>query len=388
MLILLLICFGSLCQGKVLPHRWVYVSRSLNRDGDIVDIKSIAKTAAESGLNGMVLAAGLDRLDRQSQAYFTRLQQVRRICKDNNVEIIPIIFSVGYGGSVLGHDKNLAAGMPVEDALYIVENGTARFVEDSPATIANSGFEEYQGNRLMGYRFHDRPGEVSFVDEKVYRSGKASLRFENFGGYEHGHARVMQEVEVQPQRCYRLTCMVQKESLEPEGAFRVTVLTPDGRSLAPWDPKVPPTTDWRKIEMGFNSLNYDKVRIYLGAWGGVSGRFWVDDLNIEEVGLLNVLRRPGTPIRVRGERTGITYKENRDYAVIADPKLNFRFDHGSGVIETLPAGRIRNGERLRVSYYHGMAINSGQVSVCMSGIVKHRSLLSPASSPDCSRLNE
>ena len=365
-LVLLLICFSSLCQGRVLEHRWVYVSRSLNRDGDIVDIKSIVKTAAESGLNGMVLSAGLDRLDRQSQGYLGRLERVTRICKQGNIEIVPIIFSVGYGGSVLGHNKNLAAGMFVRDALYVAENGRANFVPDSPAIITNAGFEKYDGNRLMGYRFHDRPGEVSFVDRKVYRSGRASLRFENFGRYEHGHARVMQEVDVHPQRCYRLTCMVRTESLEPEGSFRVSVLAPDGRSLAPWDPKVPATADWREVVMGFNSLNYDKVRIYLGAWGGISGRFWVDDLEIEEVGLLNVLRRPGTPVRVRGEQTGIVYTENRDFVAIADTKLDFRFDHSSAAIETLPGGRMRNGERLRVSYYHGMAINRGQVSACMS----------------------
>jgi len=194
--------------------------------------------------------------------------------------------------------------MFVEDALYVVENGTAQFVQDSPAVIANGGFEKYDGDHLTSYNFHDKPGEVSFVDSKVYSGGRASLRFENFGRYEHGHARVMQEVEVEPNRCYRLTCMVRAESLEPEGCFRVQVLAMDGRSLAPWDPKVPSTTDWRKVVMGFNSLDYDKVRIYLGAWGGVSGRFWVDDLNIEEVGLLNVLRRPGTPVRVRSERTG------------------------------------------------------------------------------------
>ncbi len=366
LLVLLLILLSSACEGKVLEHRWVYVSRSLQRDGDIVDLKSIVKTAAESGLNGMVLAAGLDRLDRQSQGYFARLEQVRSICKQGNIEIIQIIFSVGYGGSVLGHNKNLAAGMFVRDALYVVENGRANLVTDSPAIIKNAGFEKYDGNRLMGYRFHDRPGEVSFEDRKVYRSGRSSLRFENFGRYEHGHARVMQEVEVQPQRCYRLTCLVRTESLEPEGSFRVTVLAPDGRSLAPWDPQMPSTTDWREVVMGFNSLNYDKVRIYLGAWGGVSGRFWVDDLNIEEVGLLNVLRRPGTPVRVRGEQTGIVYRENRDFAAIADPELDFRFDHSPAAIEMLGGGKIRNGERLRVSYYHGMAINRGQVSVCMS----------------------
>ncbi len=62
---LFLTSLGSLSQGKDYPYRWVYVSRSLHSDSDVVDIKSIVKTASEHGLNGMVLAAGLDRLDRQ-----------------------------------------------------------------------------------------------------------------------------------------------------------------------------------------------------------------------------------------------------------------------------------------------------------------------------------
>jgi hypothetical protein len=357
---------GSLCQGKEYPYRWVYVSRTLGRDSDVADIKGIVKPACESGLNGMVLAAGLDRLDSQSPDYFKRLDQVRQICKQNDFEIIPTIFSVGYGGSVLAADKNLAAGMLVEDALFIVQNDTANFVPSSPGKIANPGFEKYDGDRFTGYAFHDRPGEVSFVDTQIFNSGRASLRFENFGKYEYGHARIMQELEVHPRRCYRLSCMVKTESLEPGGAFRVTVLGPDGRSLAPWDPAVPSTTDWREVVMGFNSLDYDKVRIYVGAWGGKSGRFWIDDLAVEEVGLLNVLRRPGTPVTVRDEKTGAIYKENEDFAAITDPKLNFRFDHDGPAIEILPAGKIKNGQRLRVSYYHGMAINRGQVTVCMS----------------------
>jgi len=117
-------------QGKDYPYRWVYVSRSLRRNSDVADIKSIAKTASEHGLNGMVLAAGLDRLDRQSPDYFTRLEQVKQICKQSNIEIIPIIFSVGYGGSVLSKDRNLAAGIPVKDALFVVENGQAHLLPE------------------------------------------------------------------------------------------------------------------------------------------------------------------------------------------------------------------------------------------------------------------
>jgi len=364
--VLLLTSLSAICIGKDYTHRWVYVSRSLGSDSDVKDIEGIVKTASEHGLNGMVLTGGLEYLDRQPPEYFKRLEDVKQVCRQNNIEIIPIIFSVGYGGSILSYDKNLAAGIAVTDALFVVQNGKAHLVQDPPVQIVNPGFEEYDGNRLAGHNFHDRPGEVSFIDKDVFKNGKASLRFENFGKYEHGHARVMQEVKIQPHRCYRLSCQVRTEQLDPADSFLLQVLNLDGRSLAPWDPAIPSSTDWRQVVMGFNSLDYDTVRIYVGAWGGKTGKFWVDDLQLEEVGLLNILRRPGTPMTVRDEKSQLIYEEGRDFAEVKDPRLNFRFDHQPPALEVLPAGRIKNGQRLRVSYYHGIAINRGQVTVCMS----------------------
>ncbi|HLB74394.1 MAG TPA: hypothetical protein VJJ98_10280 [Sedimentisphaerales bacterium] len=365
-LTVLLTLVGSACPGGEYPYRWVYVSRSLRADSDVADIKGIVETGSAHGLNGMVLSAGLDMLDKQPADYLARLEQVKQICKDNAIEIIPIIFSAGYGGAVLSYDKNLAAGISVTDAVFLVEGERAHLVPDDSANIANGGFEEFNADQMAGYRFHDRPGEVSFADKQVFNGGKASLRFENFGKYEHGHARVMQEIKVRPHRCYRITCFVKTDALEPPGSFQIQVLTADGRSLAPWDPRIPGTSDWRKVVMGFNSLEYDTARIYLGAWGGNAGRFWVDDLSIEEVGLLNVLRRDGTPVTVKSEQTGAIYEEGRDFAAISDPSLNFRFDHDGPSIKILPGGRIKDGQRLMVSYYHGMGVNSGQVTVCMS----------------------
>jgi len=352
--------------AKEYPHRWVFVSRSLRSDKDVTDIGRIVQTAAAHGLTGMVLSAGLDRLDRQPPDYFDRLGRVKAMCRQGKIEIIPNIFSVGYGGSVLAHNRNLAAAIPVRAAPFVVKNGKARLAVARPVTIANAGFEEFEGHRLKGYRFHDRPGEVSFVDRKVFRSGRASLRFENFGRYEHGHARVMQEIQVRPHRCYRLSCRVKTEALAPEGSFRVQVLSADGRNLAPYDPRVSATSEWRRIVMGFNSLEYDKVRVYTGVWGGKAGRFWVDDFEIEEVALLNVLRRPGTPVTVRSAEGGRVYEEGRDFARIEDKRLNFRFDHEPPTIELLPGSRVEEGQRLLVDYYHGIGVNRGQVSVCMS----------------------
>jgi hypothetical protein len=113
-------------------------------------------------------------------------------------------------------------------------------------------------------------------------------------------------------------------------------------------------------------MEHDKVRIYAGVWGGKQGRFWLDGLRIEEVGLTNVLRRPGTPLSVRDEGSGTVYEEGRDFVPVSDPKLTFRFDHPGPAIRLLPGSRIRDGQTLRVSYYHGMAIHDGQVTICMS----------------------
>lgn len=358
---------SSFCLGKDYSYRWVFIDKWLNKDSDVEDIKSIVKTASEHGLNGMAFGGGLDRLHFQSLSYFRRLEAVKQICKKHNVEIIPMIFSVGMGGSILTYDKNLAAGIPVKDALFVVEKGNAHLVSDPPIKIVNGEFEEYEGARLKGYNFHDRPGDVSSEDKEVFKSGNASLRFENFGKYEYGHARVMQEIKVHPYRCYRLSCWVKTEGLEPVGSLKMNINSPDGRCLQKWDPEILSTTEWQRIVTGFNSLNYNEVRVYIGVWGGKSGKFWVDDIDIQEVGLLNVLRRSGTPVVVKGEETGVVYEEGKDFAPIKDPRLNFKFDHDPPLIEILPKSRIKDGERLRVSYYHGIeTVKKWQIGVCMS----------------------
>jgi hypothetical protein len=345
--------------------RWVYVSRSLNKDSDVEDIRAIAQTASQHGLNGMLLAAGLDNSRRRTADFDARIGEVKKICSAHKLEIIPLMFSIGYGSAILSYDRNLAEGLAVRDSLFVARNGLAHFQPDPPVSFTNGGFEAHDGHRLKGFRMQDQPGEVSFVDSEVAKEGGSSLRLENFQ-QPHGHGRVMQEIDVRPNRCYRVTCWVKTDGLQPSGAFRIMALTPSGREIAPYEPSVDSTTDWQKVVLGFNSMSFEKVRIYAGVWGGRSGRCWIDTLAIEEVGLLNVLRRPGTPVKVRGEAIDRVYEEGRDYEPIADPRLNYAFDHDGPPIRLLPKTRIAEGERLHVDYYHGVSIHHGQVTACMS----------------------
>jgi len=355
----------ELCAGEY-PDRFVWIfGWNLSRPQDVTEIEPILRNAAAAGLNGAVVSFGLDTLCKRPPEYFERLQTIRQLCEELNLDLIPAIFSVGYG-SILTHNRNLAEGFLVDNALFEVRGTTAHYVPESGAELVNGGFEEFQKNRALGYRFHDQPGEVSFIDTSVFRSGKASLRMENFRANPHGHGRVMQEIKVLPWRCYRVSLWVKTEELQPAGCFQMTVLA-GNRNLSPQQFDVSGTQDWRRVALLFNSLELDTVRIYAGVWGGRSGRFWLDDFKLEEVGPINVLHRPGTPVAVKSADGGTTYEEGKDFEPVVDPQLSFgRVDREPLTLRIIPGGRIRPNDRLRVSYYHGLSINRGQVTVCMA----------------------
>ena len=71
----------------------------------------------------------------------------------------------------------------------------------------------------------------------------------------------------------------------------------------------------------FNSWYADRIDLTFGVFAGVKGKVWVDDVQVEEVGLMNVIRRDGAPLTVRDEKTGTVYKEGVDFAPISDPDL-------------------------------------------------------------------
>lgn len=364
-----MIVTGFSLQAKELPYRWVYVMCEQFEPGTVEKVRDIAKTCAAHGINGMVLSGSMDRLDLDSPYTFKAIAEIRRVAEEYGIEIIPQVMNVGYNAFMLCHDKNLAEGLPVKDALFLAGRDKAVHVPDPAVALVNGTFEDYTGTRVSGFSFpYER--QVAFVDTKEFREGTASLRFEGFGKQEND-GRLMQEIEVQPNRLYRISFWVKTEGLDPSnpfgsGRFRVEALGDGERRLNFFDPQIPGSTGWRKVHVGFNSKNYKKVVISLGVWGARTGKFWLDDVKVEEVGLVNLLRRPGCPLEVRGEASGVVYEEGRDYDRVEDIMLNFMFDHDGPDIELLPGSRIKEGERLRVSYYQGTAIYQGQTPVCMS----------------------
>ncbi|RPI29339.1 MAG: hypothetical protein EHM61_01970 [Acidobacteria bacterium] len=357
---------------KEYPLRWVRVSVSLGEDKDVETVKSIARTASEHGLNGILLAAGLDQLDLKTAEFRTRLAKVKRICQDLKLDIIPAIFSTGYGGAILAHDRNLAEGLPVKDALFVVRGTQAQIAPDPPVELKNGGFEAALATSLDGFELSGGFGKSAVLDKDDRRAGQSSLRLQEFEGLPRRTIRLSQWVNVHPERRYRLSCWVKVESpaaSDPfgEGYFQLEVFGGDERRPLQWEnPRPAPDAQWRKVQVGFNSWGYDKVLIAPSVSGAKSSRFWIDDVRVEEVGLINVLRRPGAPLEVRSEKTGTVYEEGRDFEPVSDPAMNSRYDHDGPPIKLGTGSRISDGERLRVSFYHPVAIYNGQTPICMS----------------------
>ncbi|MCS7224400.1 MAG: hypothetical protein NZ959_07580 [Armatimonadetes bacterium] len=364
--LLLLMVVVSLSSLSPLPDRFLWIfGWSLNSDTDLDQIRPLLRTSAKNGYNGIVLSAGLDVLCKRDKSFFQRLAQIREDCKRLRLQLIPAVFSVGYGGGILSHNLHLAEGLPVRDALFVVKGDQAHHQADPPVSILNGSFEEFEGNRMKGFAFHDEPSVMSFADTRIYRSGAASLRFENFLAHPYGNARVMQEVKVHPYRCYKVSLWVKTEGLKPKENFQIVALV-DDRNLAPKTFPIAETQDWTKLVMLFNSLEFSTIRLYAGLWGGREGRFWLDDWTIEEVGPINVLQRDGTPVTVKSEDGQVVYQEGKDYDRLVDQGFSFwNIDRPSPVIKIRPNGRIREGQKLRVSWFHPMVIHESQVTVCM-----------------------
>ena len=355
--------------------RWYRYSTNFLVGENMQPTKEILRFSADHKLNGVALADGkFHFIDHMAQKYTDSLLSLKDYAAKHHMGIIPCIWFFGYSSSMLFHDPNLASGLPVYGQKFYINGKKAELVPGVDVTMPNPGFEEYDGNSFPGYRFIDQPGEISFADTEVKRSGNASIRLENFTASEHGHGRISYWTEVKPFTQYHVSGWVKTEDLYPVSGFNVSVLNKDMKYLNYWQPSVESTTDgWTKIDISFNSLDTDTVGVYWGVWGAQSGKMWWDDLLLEETAFVNLLRRDGCPLNVSHNILDIAYIEGVDYDTLIDPDMgnykwsgNFDPYHEPPVFTPKEDGHIMDGDTLIISYYHAIVLNRGQITITMS----------------------
>ncbi len=382
-------------------ERWVYGGANLQVDKSADDLCALIERSAKAGYTGILFTDyKLQILDRVIDSYFRNAERVKATAARAGIEIIPAVFSIGYSNGHLAHDPNLAEGLPVIDQPFVVKevprpsaptkSGAVKrpaapgkrmrvaVLDARPLDIPNGGLEETQGDRVAGFGLQDDPGVTTLVDREVKHSGRSSLRVEP-GSKDPRRTvpltRLVRKVTLRPHTPYRFSCWVKTRDLAPIGGFHLLALGTgsDGRPLTFHEGGIERTQDWKQVEVIFNSLDQREANVYVGVWEAGPGTYWVDDLKLEELALVNVLRRKGCPFVVKSADGRTSYVEGRDFDPVADPQLGqnpwpgeYEFGHPGPAITLTSGSRIKNGDRLRVSWYHPVITHSGQMMCCLS----------------------
>ncbi|HEY7424174.1 MAG TPA: hypothetical protein VH682_08055 [Gemmataceae bacterium] len=358
-------------------QRWFYAMHNLLVDKNVDQLIALIERAGKCGYNGVVLADyKFNILDRMPAHYFQNVARVRKAADTAKIEIIPCVFPVGYSDGLLAHDPNLAEGMPVQSAPFVIKDGVAVLAPGSAPRLVNGGLEQVKGDRFAGFSLQDDPGKTSFADHEIHHGGKVSCRMQDIDKQSsHGNCRLAQRVKVRPHACYRFSCWVKTRDLAPLSAFHLLALgtSKGNRALTFHESKLKPTQDWTQLDVVFNSLDENEVQLYAGQWNGRTGTLWVDDLALEELALVNVLRRPGCPLVVTTEDGTTVYEEGKDFQPVSDPKLGndpyagqYSFAHQGATLRLTDKSRIKEGDKIRISWYHPVLVHGSQMMCCLS----------------------
>lgn len=359
--------------GPRYDRRWVWIMSNLLVDKEADRVVALVERAGRDGYNGVVLSDyKMNFLGRMPRTYFEHVGRVKAAADRAKVEIIPALFPIGYSNGLLSHDPNLAEGMPVEGAPFEVRGGVASLVPEPEARVRNGDLEVTKGDRFAGFGFQDEPGKATFADRSVAHRGSTSCRMDNLGATPV--TRLIQSVKVRPHACYRLSCWAKTRDLAPTGGFRLMARgARGGQSLSFHEGGLEPSGDWKRVEVVFNTQAESEVTLYAGVWDGKAGTLWIDELELEELALVNVLRRDGCPLTVASEDGKTSYSEGRDFEPVRDPKLGevpyageYDFGHPGPPIKLKAGSGIQEGDRLRVGWYHPVLVHGEQVMCCLS----------------------
>ena len=253
---------------------------------------------------------------------------------------MPGVFPVGYSNDLLWHDPNLAEGLPVNDTPFVVGPGRRRDAS-SPTR---------------------RSGSTADVDRRQ-RQARRQRR--------HRHRRRPQlahrlPLKLQPFRCYHVSVRVKTDNFSPVPRSRRWPT--NGRSTG---------RAWGEADAGLDRaprrLQLPRPRrrepLFRRLGRRARARLQWKDWKIEEAGLVNVLRRPGTPLRREADGDGRVYREGTDFEPIKDPRTgNVAWPGDYDVWHEPPPlkTKLPEGTKLRVSWYHPVIIYDDQVCACIA----------------------
>ena len=350
LLVVLSALLVTAARGEGPGERWLYCPTNMLVDANVEKDEALFARAAKAGYTHVLLSdTKLHKLGDMDAKYFKNVERVKQAAAANGLKIIPAVFPIGYSEAILWHDPNLAEGMPVKEMPLEVKGGMARLVADAAVGLKGGDFAN-----LKAWGWHD--------DAVSYDAGEKALRIADPAGK---NARISQKIHLNPYRQYHLSFRVKTQDFKANLEAKVLV---NKASLAWQFLGVKTTQPWTVHHITFNSQEHTEGNLYIGCWGGTTGKCFIADAKLEETPFTNLLRRGGTPLVVTREN-GEALVEGKDFEKLVDPLMGNKpwkgsFDtwHEPPVLKT----NLPEGTRLKASYYHVASVYDNQVTICPS----------------------
>ena len=238
---------GSILAAEPVKERWVYLPANFQVDEKAEEIARLIQRAGKAGYTHTLVAdSKFSRLATVMPNYVPNVEKVKAAAKEAEVEIVPALFPVGYSNDMLFHDPNLAEGLPVKDAPYVVKGGEAKIQADPQAS-------------LPGGAMNDRSGWGSIDENIVAEDGTMH------SGPTEANARIQRTVKVKPYRQYHVSARIRSKDFAG-GIAEIKAIGKDGKQLQWSYLKVQPDQDWTRHDVTFNSLASEEVR-FISAFG-------------------------------------------------------------------------------------------------------------------------
>ena len=388
-------CVAGVCVAAgagTYPERWVFWTQHIETPEQCAAFSNMVDRAAACGCTAVCFSDGMDYYSTWGDKHRKTLDAAVRHVRARGLQIVADVWSIGYG-AMLNYGYELMEGCPLDDLTYVIgADGRATFRPAQPGNLMpNGGFERTSaGAKFPGWTFIDGVSGKhpwAFRDTAVKHGGEASIRFEidpSIPGFQN-LTRASHSITIVPGRRYRLSAWVKTEKLKTKGANAVKLFlqregkegkTGAGETVLMCKGE---TQDWTRIALEFNSQDQTGLRMWVGVWGGISGRFWIDDVSLEEVAPKAVLHNYGSPLTVARRRDGKVLTEGLHFTVT--PPLSARkWSPDDPAVELLIPGNVKwlkPGDELSVSCCTPATSGSGnpdQVSLCLSDPALYRVL--------------
>src|SRR5579862_1826455 len=106
------------------PQRWYYVMTSINDDEILAKQIDLLKRASKAGYTGVAFYdCKVDKYKIRPANFDDNMKKFRQACTDNKMDFIACVLPMGYCDMFLATDPDLAEGMPVRDAAFVVKDG-------------------------------------------------------------------------------------------------------------------------------------------------------------------------------------------------------------------------------------------------------------------------